>query len=81
MNDGVETFRIEIPESEIDDLRARLGQARWPRGLPEVGWSRGIPPDHLRELAAYWAGDFDFCIDSEFDFVSEHVRTLVTSAP
>ena len=28
-----------------------------------------------------WAGDFDFCIDSEFDFVSEHVRTLVTSAP
>ena len=60
MNDGVESFRIEIPDSEVDDLRARLAQARWPQELPDVGWSRGIPLDHLRELAAYWAGDFDW---------------------
>lgn len=37
-------FRIEIPQTDVDDLRSRLNNVRWPEeDLPGVGWSYGIP--------------------------------------
>ena len=30
MPDGVEPFRIEIPQAQLDDLRERLARTRWP---------------------------------------------------
>ena len=27
-------FRISIPQADLDDLRERLGRARWPAELP-----------------------------------------------
>ncbi|WP_214110408.1 epoxide hydrolase family protein [Acrocarpospora catenulata] len=53
-------FRIEIPESDLDDLRNRLARTRWPAELPGVGWSRGVPLGYLQELAEYWRTDFDW---------------------
>ena len=29
-------------------------------------WSRGVPPSHARELAAYWAGGFDWSAQQAF---------------
>lgn len=34
-------FTIEIPQSELDDLRDRLARTRWPSELPGVGWVAG----------------------------------------
>ena len=49
-------FRIEVPQAEVDDLRARLVNTRWPEeDMPGVGWSYGIPLSYLRPLAEYWA--------------------------
>ncbi|MCW6007110.1 epoxide hydrolase N-terminal domain-containing protein [Micromonospora sp. CPCC 205371] len=47
-------FRIDIPRADFDDLRERLARARRTRQLPGDGWSRGVPVEHLRELATYW---------------------------
>ncbi|WP_344578410.1 epoxide hydrolase family protein [Nonomuraea roseoviolacea] len=52
-------FVIDIPQADLDDLRHRLLRTRWARQLPG-GWSRGVPVDHLRDLAAYWADGFDW---------------------
>ncbi|WP_247676061.1 epoxide hydrolase N-terminal domain-containing protein, partial [Micromonospora sp. M51] len=52
-------FRIDISQSDLDDLRDRLSRTRWPRSLPGTGWSRGVPVDYLRELTGYWANDYD----------------------
>ncbi|MFG3256777.1 epoxide hydrolase family protein [Streptomyces sp. NPDC048172] len=57
---GVEPFRIAVPQAELDDLTARLARTRWPAELPGVGWSRGVPLSYLRELAAYWGDGFDW---------------------
>ncbi|WP_461086475.1 epoxide hydrolase N-terminal domain-containing protein [Streptomyces deserti] len=44
MND-IGPFRIEIPQSQLDGLYARLDlTTRWPDELPGVGWSYGVPP-------------------------------------
>jgi pimeloyl-ACP methyl ester carboxylesterase len=53
-------FQITIPQDAIDDLRNRLAATRWPDELPDVGWSRGVPLEYLRELAEYWRDEFDW---------------------
>ncbi|GAA1608754.1 epoxide hydrolase [Kribbella sancticallisti] len=56
----IQPFRIEIPQSEIDDLRARLAGARWPAEPRVDDWSRGVPVAYLKELAEYWGDGFDW---------------------
>ncbi|RJL32033.1 epoxide hydrolase family protein [Bailinhaonella thermotolerans] len=56
----VRPFRIEISQGDVDDLRERLRRTRWSGEIPGQGWSRGVPVDYLRELAAYWADGFDW---------------------
>ncbi|OQS15712.1 epoxide hydrolase [Nocardia donostiensis] len=56
----IEPFHIDIPQSQIDDLNARLAATRWPDELPGVGWSYGIPTGYVRELAAYWQTGYDW---------------------
>jgi epoxide hydrolase len=57
---GIRPFRIDIPQADLDDLRDRLARTRWPDELPGVGWSRGVPLDYLKQLAAYWRDGYDW---------------------
>ena len=44
MSEDIRPFRIDIPQSDIDDLHARLAAARWPDELPgSRPYARGIP--------------------------------------
>jgi pimeloyl-ACP methyl ester carboxylesterase len=56
----IRPYRIDIPQAEIDDLRGRLARTRWAAGLPGTGWERGTPTGYLRELASYWASEYDW---------------------
>ncbi|WP_229073305.1 epoxide hydrolase family protein [Actinoplanes sp. DH11] len=53
-------FRIDIPQSQLDDLKTRLANTRWPDELPGVGWSRGVPAGYLRDLADHWRTGYDW---------------------
>ncbi|MFE3444661.1 epoxide hydrolase family protein [Nocardia sp. NPDC059180] len=57
----IRPFRIDIPQADIDDLHERLARTRWTaHQLPGQGWERGVPLDHLKELAEYWRTEFDW---------------------
>jgi epoxide hydrolase len=56
----IRPFRIEISQTDVDDLRDRLARTRWADELPGVGWTRGVPRDYLRGLAEYWGTEFDW---------------------
>jgi epoxide hydrolase len=60
MGTQVTPFRIEVPEAELADLRARLRRTRWPEPEPVDGWSQGVPLAWLQDLCRYWAGDYDW---------------------
>src|SRR4029077_12412473 len=67
MNDRTEAdeteirpFRIDIPQEDLDDLRARLAATRWPDQLLGTGWDYGIPLEVVRELAEYWRDGYDW---------------------
>jgi epoxide hydrolase len=53
-------FRIDIPDTDLTDLRDRLHRTRWPEPECVDDWSQGIPLDYTRELATYWADGYDW---------------------
>jgi epoxide hydrolase len=60
MSDAITPFRIEIPESELDDLRQRLRQTRWPDAETVDDWSQGTPLAYTRDLCDYWLEHYDW---------------------
>jgi pimeloyl-ACP methyl ester carboxylesterase len=57
---GITPFRIDIPQTDLDDLRSRLDRTRWPDQLPGVGWDYGIPLQYVQQLAEYWRTGYDW---------------------
>jgi len=53
-------FRVEIADGHIADLRARLAATRWPSPELVDDRSQGVQLQTVRELARYWAEDYDF---------------------
>lgn len=63
MDDQIRPFRIEVPQTDLEDLHDRLQRTRWPDAVPGVDgddWARGIPPAEVQGLAAHWRTDFDW---------------------
>jgi epoxide hydrolase len=60
MSDEIVPFRIDIPDADLDDLRQRLRQARWPDPETVDDWSQGIPLAYVRELCEYWLERYDW---------------------
>jgi pimeloyl-ACP methyl ester carboxylesterase len=56
----MQPFRVDVPQAELDSLRARLTGTRWPPEPPEDRWRGGVPPAYLRELIEYWATGYDW---------------------
>ncbi|TDC83864.1 epoxide hydrolase family protein [Actinomadura sp. 7K507] len=60
LNTEISPFRIDIPQSALDDLHERLERTLWPDELPGVGWSYGIPVAYVQRLAEYWRTGYDW---------------------
>ena len=56
----IRPFRVEVAQHDIDDLRRRLEQTRWPEKETVPDQSQGVPLATIRELVRYWANDYDF---------------------
>jgi len=56
----IRPFRIDVPQEDLDDLHDRLGRTRWPDELPDVGWSRGVPLEYLKDVAEHWRTSYDW---------------------
>ena len=57
---AAEPFTINIPDSLLDDLKARLERTRWPDELPGTEWDYGTNMTYLKELVEYWKTSFDW---------------------
>ena len=56
----IRPFTINISDDNLDDLRRRLTDTRWPEAEPVDDWSQGIPLAYTRELAEHWAHRYDW---------------------
>ncbi len=60
MSEQATPFRIEIPDSDLEDLSDRLARTRWPERETVGDWSQGMPLSYLQDLCRYWANDYDW---------------------
>jgi len=56
----IRSFRAEIPDEAIADLRQRIAATRWPSKELVADRSQGVQLATLQELARYWAADYDW---------------------
>src|SRR6266550_3065482 len=56
----IRPFRVDMPEEAVADLRRRIGAARLPSQELVDDRSQGVQLATIRELARYWAGDYDW---------------------
>ncbi|MEE4276969.1 MAG: epoxide hydrolase [Halieaceae bacterium] len=60
MQTRVTPFLVAVDDEAIDDLRRRVRSARWPETATVPDWGQGVPLNYCRELADYWASDYDW---------------------
>ena len=60
MSTDITPFTAAISDAQLQDLKQRLSNARWPEKETCDDWSQGIPLAYTRELAEYWATDYDW---------------------
>ena len=63
---NIETFKIEIPQATIDDLKDRLAKTRWTDEIENSDWEYGTNETYLKELCDYWQHSFDWKKQEEF---------------
>src|SRR4051812_39495633 len=56
----IRPFTIEIPEAELEDLRARIAATRWPEKETVDDASQGVQLATLQALAHYWETEHDW---------------------
>ena len=56
----INTFRVKVPQAEVDDLHQRLAMTRWPDEIPGAIGSYGVPLAYVKELANYWRNEYDW---------------------
>jgi pimeloyl-ACP methyl ester carboxylesterase len=59
-NIAVRPFTIEVPEADLEDLRARIAATRWPEKETVDDASQGVQLATLQALAHYWLNDYDW---------------------
>ena len=57
-------FKIEISDTQLDDLKQRLKLTNWPDDLTDDWWY-GVPASYLKELVDYWINSYDWKIHEQ----------------
>jgi pimeloyl-ACP methyl ester carboxylesterase len=58
--DAIRPFRVSIPEAALTELRRRINATQWPEKETVDDQSQGVPLATMKELAGYWATDYDW---------------------
>ncbi|MCF6468022.1 epoxide hydrolase [Nonomuraea sp. MG754425] len=55
---AIAPFRVEIPQSDLDDLQARLALTRFADEIPGAG--QGVGVERVKRLVGHWRDGFDW---------------------
>ncbi|KAM0268949.1 hypothetical protein ACHAPA_004549 [Fusarium lateritium] len=56
----IHPLKVEIAQSNLDDLQTRLRLTRWPDKEIVTDWSQGVPLASMHELCQYWQTQYDW---------------------
>ena len=70
-------FTINTPEEQLTDLRNRINNTRWAEEECVDDWSQGIPLTYVREIADYWANQYDWRKSQQYLNNLDHFQTNI----
>jgi pimeloyl-ACP methyl ester carboxylesterase len=74
---GIHPFMIEVPETELEALRARVAATRWPERETVADQSQGVPLATSQALARYWASEYDWRkVEAELNALPQFVTEI-----
>ena len=53
-------FHVNVPESELTELRRRISATKWPERETVTDASQGVQLATIQALARYWATEYDW---------------------
>ncbi|MFJ5598148.1 epoxide hydrolase family protein [Micromonospora parva] len=71
------SFRINVPDAVLNDLRARLARTRFTDRSGNQPWQGGVDPDYLRDLVSYWHDGYDWrAHEAELNAYPQHLAVV-----
>jgi pimeloyl-ACP methyl ester carboxylesterase len=56
----IRPFRVDVPEPDLEALRASIAATRWPEKETVDDQSQGVPRETSQALARYWEKEYDW---------------------
>jgi pimeloyl-ACP methyl ester carboxylesterase len=76
-DDSIRPFKVEVPQSQLDDLRKRIADTRWPDKETVKDQSQGIQLQQVQDLVRYWGTDYDWRkAEAQLNALPEFVTTI-----
>lgn len=60
LDESIRPFRIHVDQSQLDDLKRRIAETRWPDKETVGDISQGIQLARVQDLVRYWGTDYDW---------------------
>jgi pimeloyl-ACP methyl ester carboxylesterase len=57
---GIRPFSVHMPDADLEDLRHRIGETRWPHQELVPDRSQGVQSATMHALADYWTSEYDW---------------------
>jgi pimeloyl-ACP methyl ester carboxylesterase len=57
---SIRPFRVDVPAETIDEMRRRITATQWPERETVSDSTQGVQLETIKELARYWAKDYDW---------------------
>lgn len=56
----IQPFTIETTNDQLEDLKNRLANTRWPEKETPDDWTQGTPLNYTQEVVTYWRDEYDW---------------------
>src|SRR5258708_36957825 len=57
---AIRPFHVNVPETDLTELRRRINATKWPERETVADESQGVPLAIMQDLARHWAKDYDW---------------------
>ena len=57
---AIRPFRVEVPETELTEMRRRIKSTRFPEQETVADFSQGVQLAFMQAVARYWATEYDW---------------------
>ncbi|NTF45918.1 epoxide hydrolase family protein [Rhizobium rhizogenes] len=76
-DESIRPFPIHVPQAQLDDLRKRIADTRWPDKETVGDSSQGIQLAKVQDLVRYWGTDYDWRkAEAQLNALPEFVTTI-----